>query len=161
MREFYRRCRHRYTVVSKMTHGFFITINSMILYFKHIIHIDDFPLTGTCLVFNTWVGVLFLGVIPASSIATPLSLNKILFTKCKWCCISSETYYVVFHRKQNNNSSLYSKYRSTKSLFGNWTISRNRGQSCLLEYSCMISWCESHLIYCYLFMSWLECIYYL
>ena len=32
--------------VSKMTHGFFITINSMILYFKHIIHIDDFPLNG-------------------------------------------------------------------------------------------------------------------
>ena len=30
--------------VSKMTHGFFITINSMMLYFKHIIHIDDFPL---------------------------------------------------------------------------------------------------------------------
>ena len=30
--------------VSKMTNGFFITINSMILYFKHIIHIDDFPL---------------------------------------------------------------------------------------------------------------------
>ena len=29
--------------VSKMTHGFFITINSMILYF---IHIDDFPLNG-------------------------------------------------------------------------------------------------------------------
>ena len=35
------------TYVSKInpwTHGFFITINSMILYFKHIIHIDDFPL---------------------------------------------------------------------------------------------------------------------
>ena len=32
--------------VSKMTHWFFITINSMILYFKHIIHIDDFPLNG-------------------------------------------------------------------------------------------------------------------
>ena len=32
--------------VSKMTHGFFITINSMILYLKHIIHIDDFPLNG-------------------------------------------------------------------------------------------------------------------
>ena len=32
--------------VSKWTHGFFITINSMILYFKHIIHIDDFPLNG-------------------------------------------------------------------------------------------------------------------
>ena len=32
--------------VSKMTHGFFITINSVILYFKHIIHIDDFPLNG-------------------------------------------------------------------------------------------------------------------
>ena len=32
--------------VSKMTHEFFITINSMILYFKHIIHIDDFPLNG-------------------------------------------------------------------------------------------------------------------
>ena len=28
------------------THVFFITINSMILYFKHIIHIDDFPLNG-------------------------------------------------------------------------------------------------------------------
>ena len=27
-------------------HRFFITINSMILYFKHIIHIDDFPLNG-------------------------------------------------------------------------------------------------------------------
>ena len=27
-------------------HGFFITINSMILYFKHIVHIDDFPLNG-------------------------------------------------------------------------------------------------------------------
>ena len=32
--------------VSKWTHGFFITINSMILYFKHIIHIDDFQLNG-------------------------------------------------------------------------------------------------------------------
>ena len=32
--------------VSKITHGFFITINSMILYFKHIIHIDDFLLNG-------------------------------------------------------------------------------------------------------------------
>ena len=32
--------------VSKMTHGLFITINSMILYFKHIIHIDEFPLNG-------------------------------------------------------------------------------------------------------------------
>ena len=32
--------------VSKMTHGFFITINSMILYFKHMIHNDDFPLNG-------------------------------------------------------------------------------------------------------------------
>ena len=32
--------------VSKMTHGFFITNNSMILYFKRIIHIDDFPLNG-------------------------------------------------------------------------------------------------------------------
>ena len=32
--------------VSKMTHGVFITINSMILNFKHIIHIDDFPLNG-------------------------------------------------------------------------------------------------------------------
>ena len=28
------------------THGFFITINSMILYFKQMIHIDDFPLNG-------------------------------------------------------------------------------------------------------------------
>ena len=28
------------------THGFFITTNSMILYFKNIIHIDDFPLNG-------------------------------------------------------------------------------------------------------------------
>ena len=28
------------------THGFFITINSIILYFKHIIHIDDFPHNG-------------------------------------------------------------------------------------------------------------------
>ena len=71
MRQFSRRCRHRYTALatltarwrydtrcrvvamsksrpdaSKMTHGFFITINSMILYFKHIIHIDDFPLNG-------------------------------------------------------------------------------------------------------------------
>ena len=36
--------------VSKMTLGFFITINSMILYFKHIIHIDEFPSTGTRLV---------------------------------------------------------------------------------------------------------------
>ena len=32
--------------VSKMTHGFFITINSMILYYQHIIQIDDFPLNG-------------------------------------------------------------------------------------------------------------------
>ena len=32
--------------VSKYFHGFFITMNSMILYFKHIIHIDDFPLNG-------------------------------------------------------------------------------------------------------------------
>ena len=34
--------------VSKMTPGVFITINSMILYmyFKHIIHIDDYPLNG-------------------------------------------------------------------------------------------------------------------
>ena len=71
MRQLSRRCRHRYTAVatltarwgygtrsravamsksrpdvSKMTHGFFITINSMILYFKHILHIDDFPLNG-------------------------------------------------------------------------------------------------------------------
>ena len=34
------------TYVSKYFHGFFITINSMILYIKHIIHIDDFPLNG-------------------------------------------------------------------------------------------------------------------
>ena len=32
--------------MSKWTLGFFIIINSMILYFKHIIHIDDFPLNG-------------------------------------------------------------------------------------------------------------------
>ena len=32
--------------VSKMTDGFFITINSRLLHFKHIIHIDDFPLNG-------------------------------------------------------------------------------------------------------------------
>ena len=32
--------------VSKWTHGFFITISSMILCFKHIIHIDDFPING-------------------------------------------------------------------------------------------------------------------
>ena len=32
--------------MSKYVHGFFITIISMILYFKHIIHIDDFPLKG-------------------------------------------------------------------------------------------------------------------
>ena len=32
--------------VSIYFHGFFITINSMILYFIHIIHIDDFPLNG-------------------------------------------------------------------------------------------------------------------
>ena len=32
--------------VSKMPHGFFITITSLILYFKHIIHIDDFPPNG-------------------------------------------------------------------------------------------------------------------
>ena len=32
--------------LSQYFHGFFITINSMILYFKHIIHIDDFPLNG-------------------------------------------------------------------------------------------------------------------
>ena len=63
MRQLSRRCRHRYTAVatltarwrygtrsravamsksrpdvSKMTHGFFITINSVILYFKPIIH---------------------------------------------------------------------------------------------------------------------------
>ena len=69
IRQLSRRCRHRYTAVatltarwrygtrsravamskskpdvSKMTHRFLITINSMILYFKHIIHIDDFPL---------------------------------------------------------------------------------------------------------------------
>ena len=36
--------KHKY--VSKYFHGFFITINSMILYSKHIIHIDDFPLNG-------------------------------------------------------------------------------------------------------------------
>ena len=29
-----------------MSNWFFITINSMLLYFKHIIHIDDFPLNG-------------------------------------------------------------------------------------------------------------------
>ena len=41
------RLKANYSVnVSKMTHGFFITINSMILYFKHIIHFDDFPLNG-------------------------------------------------------------------------------------------------------------------
>ena len=34
------------TIMSKYFHGFFITINSMILYFKRIIHIDDFPLNG-------------------------------------------------------------------------------------------------------------------
>ena len=32
--------------VIKMSNVFCITINSMILYFKHIIHIDDFPLDG-------------------------------------------------------------------------------------------------------------------
>ena len=32
--------------LSKITPGFFITINSMILYFKHIMLIDDFPLNG-------------------------------------------------------------------------------------------------------------------
>ena len=32
--------------VSKWTNGFFITINSMMLYFKHIIHIDVVPLNG-------------------------------------------------------------------------------------------------------------------
>ena len=32
--------------VSKYFHGVSITINSMILYFKHIIHINDFPLNG-------------------------------------------------------------------------------------------------------------------
>ena len=32
--------------MSKYFHGFFITNNSMILYFKHIIHIDDFSLNG-------------------------------------------------------------------------------------------------------------------
>ena len=32
--------------VSNMTHGFFITIDSVILYFKHIIHIYDSPLNG-------------------------------------------------------------------------------------------------------------------
>ena len=31
---------------SKVTHGLFITMNNMILYFKHIIRIDDFPLNG-------------------------------------------------------------------------------------------------------------------
>ena len=71
MRQLSSMCRHRYTAVatltarwrygtrsravamskiipdvSKMTHGFFITNNSMILYSKHIIHIDDFPLNG-------------------------------------------------------------------------------------------------------------------
>ena len=39
-------CRRADQHVSKYLHGFFITINSMILYFKHIIHIDDFLLNG-------------------------------------------------------------------------------------------------------------------
>ena len=45
--------------VGKMTHAFFITINSMILYFKHIIHIDDFPLTGhpPSILLGGWVPV--------------------------------------------------------------------------------------------------------
>ena len=37
-------CRRPDQHVSKYFHGLFITINSMIIYFKHIIHIDDFPL---------------------------------------------------------------------------------------------------------------------
>ena len=47
--------------VSKMTHGFFITINSMILYFKHIIHIDDFPLNGHSPSYNLKNGSLSSG----------------------------------------------------------------------------------------------------
>ena len=45
--------------VSKMTHAFFITINSMILYFKHIIHIDDFLLNGhpPSILLGGWVPV--------------------------------------------------------------------------------------------------------
>ena len=38
--------------VSKYLHGFFITINNIILYFKHIIHIDDPPSRGSRLVTN-------------------------------------------------------------------------------------------------------------
>ena len=36
----------KYVSTHGFSHGFFITINSMILYFKHIIYIDDFPLNG-------------------------------------------------------------------------------------------------------------------
>ena len=36
----------QYESIHGFSHGLFITINSMILYFKHIIHIDDFPLNG-------------------------------------------------------------------------------------------------------------------
>ena len=32
-----------FMVIGFHIHGFFITSNSMILYFKHIMHIDDFP----------------------------------------------------------------------------------------------------------------------
>ena len=50
--------------VSKMTHGFFITINSMILYFKHIVHIDDFPLNGNppSFYYNWLDRLVFLGI---------------------------------------------------------------------------------------------------
>ena len=34
--------------MSKYFHGLFITINSVILYLKHIMHIDDFPLNWHC-----------------------------------------------------------------------------------------------------------------
>ena len=44
-------------VVFFISHGFFITINSMILYFKHIIHIDDFPFNGHPPIVMYYVGL--------------------------------------------------------------------------------------------------------
>ena len=36
----------KYVSTHGFSNGFFITINSNVLYFKHIIHIDDFRLNG-------------------------------------------------------------------------------------------------------------------
>ena len=102
--------------VIKYFHWFFITINSMILYFKHIIHIDDSPSTGTCLGYK--------GILTDSHLLIDdqekgfVNVKHVTVVKCK--CHGMHTCTPQLFDK---NLTVHNRLHSTKNMYDAYSVS--------------------------------------